>query len=469
MQDHNNITKTLSYAKQKFKAENYDPIGYLLCVNDYPKLTDHYWKKHKIKIYLNGQTPFGLSLIAKRKLALQQEAESKIASLTDDKQKYASYCLIKAENYEEPVEFIDLFKEITCYLMKTGATSWSYSELTRVLTQAEIYAINIICKTMLHEIIEEKLVIETDKFVTRINTKLQEKLADYCLTLDQATLEIKEIQNCLADNETVGYIFTDDHSHKGSHFEVLIISKNEIVKPIIWSNEKCSPYDFAKLYFNGIARLAAEKYNKEFALPQSDGHGCATLGLLYLKELLKDNAYQLNELSLRFSYYDSAGIVNYHFIPSPQVLRYSQSKSYNQLIRDFIMEEESFVTTEKFKTNRIVTLSALLKSSLITAKSKQNASMITHHGMLLSQLTTFREKWLKAYDEARQMRDLMNKKVEQLTFNLYLSYSTRRMERIISKKKHRNDVPAEEESQKKKPRSAEPSEGQIPTPVNGNS
>ncbi|WP_156812378.1 hypothetical protein [Legionella tunisiensis] len=74
--------------------------------------------------------------------------------------------------------------------------------------------------------------------------------------------------------------------------------------------------------------------------PQVDTDSCGVLGLLYLKELLKNNSKQLELFSFTVPVYsvnaqESSEEINHKhllFFPSPHVLRYSQSRFYNNIL-----------------------------------------------------------------------------------------------------------------------------------------
>ena len=167
---------------------------------------------------------------------------------------------------------------------------------------------------------------------------------DCCLSHSEALLEMKWIQEQLKDTDKVGYVYTNGVNLSNKHAEVAVITKTDFIKPVTWyvdpsqrllPNEKSSPsvrLDSKVIYNNDSQNLPC---------PQSSNYGCGSLGINYLKQLLKNDGELLEKYSLKFPYYDDKGETSWFFFPPPHVLRYSQSGNYNKIIATMLNDASS--------------------------------------------------------------------------------------------------------------------------------
>jgi hypothetical protein len=281
--------------------------------------------------------------------------------------------------------------------------------------------------------------------LSEMEMKNQEVWNDIGMTKKEAIEEINHIRKDLKEGEVVCYVFTNGHLVKKGHFEVFIISKDSIIKPCEWIVD-----DEKVIGSNEIDSISCLEMkppfftheNPECDLPvaQADPHGCGTLGLLTLKELLKNNSEQLKNLTMNVPYYDQQGKICYFFIPSPQVLRYSQSSTYNKIIAGIFSDQldpvrvpfkqkkkpEPFCepTGEILEDTVIVQpLEVMLNDTLEKARKKGDKEIIEICKSLLEIAPEFRAHWLEKYEASMSTRDTM----QAGTLNAYLVYSSHRL------------------------------------------
>lgn len=205
-----------------------------------------------------------------------------------------------------------------------------------------------------------------------------------------------KIQLELAENEAAGYLHTNGKFKSAkNHIECFIITKKNIIQPVVWYA------DFAETVFTeghrNVPSADLGRLSKEYLIPQADGYSCASLGLAYLKQLLKDEAKQLRELTLSIPYFDMYNSLHYFFVPSPQVLRYSQSSAYNKYLEAFVMEETAGTFIHKEKPIAYITLKQKLETTITIAKRGMLTSIYAEAESLLEQLPAFRKRWGEAF------------------------------------------------------------------------
>ncbi|MFI5139845.1 MAG: hypothetical protein ACHQIM_18630, partial [Sphingobacteriales bacterium] len=232
---------------------------------------------------------------------------------------------------------------------------------------------------------------------------------------------ILKVQKQLREDEVAAYLSTNGRKgSEKSHVELLIITPDKIIKPLCWRT------------FNDVISAPIETnlwdFANSFLVPQADGSGCASLSLSYAKQLLKDNAKQLKELTLIVPYYNQDGQLNYFFVPSPQVLRYSQSSAYNKYLEALVMENTKGSFTHKNKIVPFETLHENLNKTHEDATKQGQIHIAQEASNLLQQLPDFRKRWKEAFDQMHHLRSLMKRK----TGNLGLAYITRRMKKITT-------------------------------------
>lgn len=269
--------------------------------------------------------------------------------------------------------------------------------------------------------------------ITETETAYQEMMDkdDTALTKEEAINEINEIKKSLKDDEAIGYVFTNNHRFEGGHFEVLIITNNLIIKPCEWgvfdsqAIRGCDMDDFSSLEMP-FARN--ENLACFFPIAQAGTVECGTLGMLNLKELLKDNANQLRNLTMHVPFYDHNEKLHHFFFPSPHVLRYSQSSTFNKIILGMLADQLDpikipFKQRGNKDTVTAISLVAMLKNTISIAEKNGDKNMLKICQRLLDKLPTFRDEWLENYNLAMVKRDAM----QINTRNEYLSYSSQRL------------------------------------------
>ena len=269
--------------------------------------------------------------------------------------------------------------------------------------------------------------------------------------------EIKHIQAQLKDEEIVGYVMPNDGYvpllqpiPDRTHLSMVIISKDKVIKPINFTVE--STYELSEEDFPGIYTTTLDlsdlspldksacqflKHDRNphgWIIPQLGNEECGTLGMLYLKELLKDNARQLKQFTLAFSCYmanpadESKPYKTNYFIPSPQVLRYSQSNLYNLVIYNLLMCDDDQATfIYERKTMKLMSLRKMLQDSILIAQKISDTIIVSQNQKILDELPAFRKNWLEEYQLSMQKRDSMNVLKGR---NKYLEYKSRRLEKI---------------------------------------
>ncbi len=246
---------------------------------------------------------------------------------------------------------------------------------------------------------------------------------------DDALAEIKAIQAGLTEGQYVGYIFTNQ-GHHTTHNEVVIISKRQVIKPLEWAAPKHTQFNshtFATPYaYSADARM----WPAQNTTPQASHRGCTTLGTLYLKELLRNSAKQLREYTLCFDFTDATGAVQHFFLPSPQVLKYSQSSFYNNVIQHMLESCEDTVTVygSNHRWYDTPTIESMLTQSL-TSRQLSPASKAINR-VILQNLKPFRAKWMAAYrHHTLRKRALFQPGKNQP--NIYLQYKSHKPSRIL--------------------------------------
>lgn len=148
--------------------------------------------------------------------------------------------------------------------------------------------------------------------------------------------EILAIQSNPSVPKPVAYIFSSTRGYGFTHFETFIITESTIISPIYYSLSTAFIKDLEKIVgpiFSG------PYYCRDFEMitMQADDATCGTFALLMIKELLKNDAELLRE-------FDCSGFmahfVSHIFIVPPQLLRYSHSSRYIEIVKYLVMSDE---------------------------------------------------------------------------------------------------------------------------------
>jgi len=429
----------LSLNKQIFmNRDSWKKYGEYLEAKDLPSVVAHFEKKHNIKIIINGTTPFAQKFIQQN----QQKQQLEINKLIDPNTKYVEFferhwLYPGAMNDDRHhigslrhSRFFDVYDQIFAHIkpyldemgqLKKNLTSDQKLELNKVIASLR-------CKNIIDEDLESSI-YEMEKIKQNV-----------CLEKAQAIEEIKAIQKSLHSDEQVGYIFTNNTKTESEHFEVLIIQRETIIKPVQWNgepNKSIHSHDFPQMQVASVQPLITVDHTiyKKVPLPQSTGIECGTLGLLYLKELLKENAKQMEEFTLSIPYYDDQDILRYLFFPSPQVLRYSQSSLFNKILVAALEPRDKDVElVHKDDKYKIKTLQNMLKETVRHPQATYKERSHANHA--LDELPFFRKQWLKDYKDIEAKRSLMDGD----SCNFYLAYKSHHMQKLAHLEEEKADT-----------------------------
>ncbi|HAU0672977.1 hypothetical protein SDB20_08810 [Legionella pneumophila serogroup 1] len=445
----------LSQSKMKFIWEG-DFSSYQLKAADLRPITRHYKQKNHIQVVINGEHLFGQELISKKLAAMDEQ----IKELNNDSLKYALYiqkhwlqpgylgdqfCISNMFGSDFSKVYKELKQLLAPYLTNNG-------EIKKGLSTQELLDLN--------EIVKAKFAALFDAKITRYIAFLDESKSDVCLDKQEVIDEIKKIQSGLKPGQLAGYVYTNNRRIGESHFEVVIIGPETIIKPVHWGNQGRE----RGLYSEDLIGMFDTKIDSfvqttsAIPLPQAGHEECGTLGIMYLNELLKDNAKQLQEDSLRFSFYDKGNSLAHFFFPSPQVLRFSQSSAYNSVIKAMLEDAPDVEVIHGNKKYRVKTLRGILEESIEAAKKCGNSELAARNQKILDDLPSFRKHWLQSYDLCEQKRSLMEDR-----HNLYLAYTTQRMRRKADEQDECADLQADFELENLQSLSESPPEQEIVT------
>ncbi|MFI4919365.1 MAG: hypothetical protein ACHP65_07395 [Legionellales bacterium] len=249
--------------------------------------------------------------------------------------------------------------------------------------------------------------------------------------------EILSIQQTLDEHQYVGYLFTGGRTKGHGHFECCIIGKDRIIKPVYWNGDavQLKPSEFAVDYSTNMYDFCGL-----FSYPQAGTSECGSLSLAYLKNLLKNNSDQINNWTLCIPYYSAFNRSNpqYFFLPSPQVLRYSQSNAYNELFVTMLQNDDYSFIMRYGKQQRIPSIKIQLEKTIQTAQLTKNETVEAQARLLLKNLPEFKEKWLQQYQLEKEQRQGM----QTAKHNAYLAYTSQRMHKRALLKEHQSNAPA---------------------------
>lgn len=243
---------------------------------------------------------------------------------------------------------------------------------------------------------------------------------------------LDEVKNLALDSQKfIGYPYPA--SQNIPHIETLIIGHHNEIFNIVPHNllESTHLLILARkynliLYTSDIAKLMSPI--KKLS-PQVTSRECGSIGLAYLKEYLKNNAEQLNTYTLKIIYNFKDDHSRCFLLPSPQVLRYSQSMLYVKLIHAMV-EEKNSEATINHKTNeyKIITLTGLLKNNaVIKTMNDKNLSQ--------NELNIFCQTWLEAYQVMLKKKESMHAiNSEGIEINAYLAYLAQKNLKKIAQK-----------------------------------
>lgn len=408
------------------------------------RVIKHYESKG-IKIIKNGTTEFSQEIILKERKVIEDMVDMFVEEHHLSKQDaFRLSYIVRKWSYgwwENPFVITDYNK---FYEYKENNKT-QYEIITGILKKLIInnafslprppYDATII-KTINSEI--NKL---SPSFIDKLDRMAKAEYDDICLTKAQAVNEIRALQEQLKNedsNKIIGYVYTNNANIRGTHYEVVIITKDKIIKPVEWgpqdnSNSYICSNDIPELYSPYIKEEFYEKVDlknnslsKKQILMQASSSLCGTLGQVTLKELLQNDAAQLQQHTLQFKYYDAKGVINYFFLPSPHQLRYSQSGLHNNFIEHMVKGiGDNKIEFSRFENNqqviyKITHIELLLKESIEIAEARGDINMVNENQQALADLNTMRASWLEAYKEQMSKRKTMTP--QTINHNKYLAY-----------------------------------------------
>lgn len=424
---------------QKFTKEIFLNLhrSYQISSLDIDSLINHYWKKG-IKIIKNGKKSPELLTEKRKKNSIHIAAT--LEKLRDPKTKYSTYFQLNylspgeakqnylcISNISPPFwkEYSDITQSIKEFILPSG-------HLNSDLSRSEIIKLNetasqLACKPLLDQQIDYNI----------------QSLQDICLDKSEVKHEVEEIRKTLKKDEKIAYIFTNNTEKTKEHIECLILTRKNIIKPITWNyfynsgishKSQLLQSDFLgiPLYMPDLS-FFNDEHNPIPTLPhpQADPTSCGTLCFSFLNKLLKNNAAELNTLTLNFSFYDSQAKKQYFFLPSPSLLEYSQSNKYIDFLKKIMEPTNKTAYSESLnqESKTILTVQGILNNSLDQAKKKGDNDMLVHNSVILNELKILRPHWLEATKQATAERKKMDDP-NTANKNLYLMYRTKKLENI---------------------------------------
>lgn len=325
------------------------------------------------------------------------------------------------------------------------------NRLKENLDSAQMHEIETFCQTNLSA--QEKSKLEERR--KRLSSKLSLAMHTCCLTKEQAIDEMLDIQKSLGEDEMVGYVFTNNVRSPRSnvHFEAVIITKHEIIKPVEWGvdilpKEMLDHTDEglnSAAFFSPRADLLTDK-----GLPpqqQVDKSHSGALCVLYLKKLLQGNGKALFEDSLRIPLYDENDKLNYVFIPPPNIMQYSQNDKFIKFYQ-MLMGEKVEISSDQPTPHNLKDLLLESKTRAHLLGDRKTAQLNQN---LIDKFDAFSKKWLRGCEEACKKRDQMFLDNDENSYNIYLAYAAKRLldeEHSPKEERVKQDSTAEKKQEK---------------------
>ncbi len=477
--------------KDKFIKSHSDKIAYQMSgsdidviIGDYAKKYDitmagsdidviirHYAEKYDIRIIKNGTTKHYKDILNERHNKIAKNINSNVTELLSDLNcpdkifiSYLHYCSFDPSGTDFGFEF--KMKTFDIYHVANPLNKYTTNLVDDIFgiktckdLMTDKYKLNVKIQKMNGEqklffnnqlkntVIELGILNDFETTVNNLKHQLQLIISNKGLEQNECIDEVHQIQKSLNENEYVGYFYTNGWQNGCGHFEVLVIGRYKIIKPIIWPgisamrsiNKNMFPEMFSpEIHKDFFAEISDTDKNKAFHFcPQAGDTECGTLDIAYLKELLKNNAEQLIKLSLTFScYIDSSTTPINLFIPSPRPLRYSQSSLYNKIFAAIMSPNHSTddIYTDSGLKFKVKSLKMIFERSIEIAYEKNDITLAEQNTLLLKTLPSFISSWNKAYFESNAKRDKMYIPSDQGTaINGYLLFKSLRVQEIVTK------------------------------------
>ncbi|HAT6823683.1 TPA: lpg2538 family Dot/Icm T4SS effector [Legionella pneumophila] len=437
----------MSQDKTEFLAKEQDSSypGYQVSVLDLEKIVKHYQEKYGIRLIINGTTPKYQSLIKERQVNFEQQKQQFLEL------KYAKFLQIffqppNLNGANSPFSinkhmgaFIGFYEEI---YNKVLPFLDAKGKIISGLSLEELRQLNEACQELSCKgILDAKI----NEFI--------ERNFDYMgLTARESASEIKDICDELQEGEVLGYFFTGQRTSGRCHFDLYICLPGKAIRPIFYNTALIRYHDLGGMFHLNFPFVEGSFFTPDLLklysamdlqqlIPQADRTSCGTLTMMYAKELLKDDARGLKEFTLSFTYYNEKGEKEYFFLPSPQVLRYSQISLYNEALKAIVSHEndgQAGLVRIGAKKYMFHTVEKILIQSFKIALEKEDADVLEENQKIWDMLPSFQEKWQESYKEMVAKRAVMHQGV-----NKYLLYSTHRMSHIASEQSINNEADAD--------------------------
>lgn len=427
-----------------------------LRASDLSPIAEHYKKKYGVSIIINGSTESGKEMVKKNRRQIQE----KIDAYHDERTRWVQFAVDQGEyDYDDPRRkfFTIVQSELTAIGIELDPRK------LKELPPAEYEKLNQI----LHDIFQKLNKMElVEGFIKERILELKKQKKDVGLDKFEVVQEIETLQKNLKEGESVGYIDTRGKMQTKGHMEVFIITPSKIIKPITWGRDYFQHPDLIDVHSMHAVEYDEKKIKKNemvipgtsfvfftdpgvesivlYAQSKEDPLVCGALSMLYLKELLKNNA----ELFKNTSFLLGSSVdkdVYETFIPAPEVLRYSQSEFFNKICHALMQDTDEVIIMRETKGRKytVETLQKNLSEKFAQAQQEGNQGHITYYRQALDKLTALRPIWLAAYDEMKKKRDKFDIKYgqddEALMLNRYLSYKSHHMKRIVRKETKEKD------------------------------
>ncbi|WP_028380533.1 hypothetical protein [Legionella cherrii] len=416
-------------------ADNFDAHETRLNFEDLGEIFAHYGEKPGIRLIRNGDfnkhilqaniNGFAAQLDAVTAKTLPYFNLLKICEFSDS-------AVLKSSTHLSTKDLHDLYS----FLKAKGFLE--NNRLKKDLNSEQIHEIETFCQRNLSVQAKAKL----EKLRERLSKDFKVKMLTSCLTKEQAMDEILAIQKSLGEKDMVGYVFTNNERGtritRNTHFEAVIITKHEIIKPVEWLDQPLKSI----LYhtdegLNSAAFLSprGDLLSKEGTPEQQvDPSHRGVLGVLYLKKLLQNNGKALFEDSLRIPLYDEKDQLNYVFIPPPDVMQYAPSDEFIKFYQKLMGKKVEIASGQPTPND----LKELLLESKVRAYLLGDRKTAEHNQNLINKLDAFSEKWLRGCEEACKKRDAMFHNNDKTSYNLYLAYAAKRLkDLVLSRKRER--------------------------------
>ncbi|MDI9817800.1 MULTISPECIES: hypothetical protein [unclassified Legionella] len=286
-------------------------IPYRLNVEDYHDALSYFAKKYNIDTtcVINGSTEVGRAIIAKNKLLLEKE----ISEYNDENFVYAKQVIL---NWAPPGVSLPGRFQLNQKNTKNSDFQKHYPKLYAAIKSDFLDENNQLKELSKDDVSKLNSVIKQLKCRKKLEKYRKEKIEELserrnklCLSKQQALTEIKSIQNNLHGNERVVYFFTNNRSKSSAHFEVLLIYRDQIIKPVHWFLNESNIFeanDLDRMFTTDLSSFISFEFTQclggaedpiKRIQPQVDPDSCGVLGILYFKELFKKEAEQLNKFS----------------------------------------------------------------------------------------------------------------------------------------------------------------------------